>query len=347
MPFREILGQDRVVSLLRRTWRSGRLGQAYCFSGPAGVGKRTTALALAQAVNCLAPVDLAGGEGEPDACGVCRSCRKIAAGQHPDVAVVTPEDKTVISIEQIRDLTARASLCAYEGTTKVWILDPADQMQEPAANAFLKTLEEPSGRSLFLLVTPAVNVLLPTIRSRCQEVRFDLLGEAALRAILVRQGRGPDEAAAAAALAGGSAERALTLDPAEASAARETLIAEWREALGSLPRLLDFGERYANDRARLETDLDALQEVVRDLALVAAGGEAADLLPPERRAAVSGWAGAVTLEVALRLHETVTEARWAMLRKGQPRLVADRMLLRMRDAISKRRQDGHDADRAR
>ena len=100
MPFRDIRGQDRPVRLLQRAWAGGRLAQAYGFTGPPGVGKRTTAVALAQAVKCLSPVT-APSEGEgPDACGACRACTRIAAGQHPDVTLVAPEEKTVITIDR-------------------------------------------------------------------------------------------------------------------------------------------------------------------------------------------------------------------------------------------------------
>jgi DNA polymerase-3 subunit delta' len=134
MPLSALCGQDRAVALLRSAWTGGRLAQAYVFSGPAGVGKRTAALALAQAVNCLSPVSAPAA----DACGACSACRRIAAGRHPDVMLVGPaEDKTVITIDQVRALSGQAGLRAYEGRTKVWILDPADQMQEAAANALL------------------------------------------------------------------------------------------------------------------------------------------------------------------------------------------------------------------
>ena len=92
------------------------MAQAYCFSGPTGVGKRSTAVALAQAVNCLSPVGAPSGEDTPDACGACRACTRIAAGQHPDVTLIAPEEKTVITIDQIRGLAARAGLRAYEGS---------------------------------------------------------------------------------------------------------------------------------------------------------------------------------------------------------------------------------------
>jgi DNA polymerase-3 subunit delta' len=329
MPFQEIVGQERVVDRLRRSWRGGRLAQAYCFTGPAGVGKRTTALALAQAVECRAPLNAEA----PDACGRCPACRKVAAGEHPDVTIVRPSDKTVITIEQIREVAARAALKPYEGTTKVWILDPADQMQEPAANALLKTLEEPLGRSLFVLVTSAVSALLPTIRSRCQEVRFEPLSEAALREILLHHGRAPEDAAAAAALAGGSAERALAVDPAAAQRIWEETVADWWAALASIPRLLEYAERVGKNRATLEAVLEVLGVALRDVAVLAAGIAPA-AVPATRQAALDRVVAALPASRALRLHAAVGEAAVALGRNAQPRFVAERMLFRMRDATT-------------
>ena len=331
MPFREIRGQARAVAQLRQAWAGGRLAQAYCFVGPAGVGKRRTALALAQAVNCLAP---AGGDG-PDACGECRACRRIAAGRHPDVSVVAPEDKSVITIEQIRALTAGAALRPYEGARKVWILDPADAMQEPAANAFLKTLEEPAGASLFVLLVTLLDGLLPTIRSRCQEVRFGPLPEAEIAALLVAEGRSPEAAEAAAALAGGSAERALAMDPAEYREVEERLVGEVWEALGSLLSTLDQAERLAKDRKELEAALAVLLAFTRDLAVAKLGGEAQRLLRSERRAAAERQAAGLSLAAILQIHAAQAEAERALARNANARLTAERMLLRMREAIGR------------
>lgn len=335
MPFREIRGQERAVAQLRRAWAVARLSQAYCFAGPPGVGKRTTALALAQAVNCLAP--LAGGEAEGpgDACGVCVPCRKIARGEHPDVTLVQPEEKTVITIDQIRELRVRAGLRAYEGKAKMWIVDPADLMQEPAANAFLKTLEEPSGVSLFVLVTATPSALLPTIRSRCQGVRFDPLGEEPLREILLGHGRTPEQAAAAAALAGGSAERALALDVAGERALRDRIVSETWGALGSLPGILAQAERLAGDRAGFEAALEALAGVSRDVAVAKVGGGAVALLPPDRRAAAEQLATAHSMAAILTIYAAQVEAQRALARYANPRLTAERMLFRMRQAIGR------------
>jgi DNA polymerase-3 subunit delta' len=334
MPFGEICGQERAVAALRRAWAAGRLAQGYCFAGPPGVGKRTTALALAQAVNCLSP--LRDGAGAPDACGGCRACVRIAAGQHPDVTVLTPaEDKTVITIEQVRDVAARAGMRAYEGSTQVWILDPAERMSEEAANAFLKTLEEPTGARLFILVTATFTALLPTIRSRCQEVRFTLLDETHLRTLLERRGRDPGEAAAAAAAAGGSAERALDPDLADLRAAQGRVVAEVWRALDSVPGVLDQAERLAKDKPALERALEALLAFTREVAVARVADADSALVSAARRVEVDEIAGGISLNGVLEIHEAQREAQQALAWRAQPRFAAERMLLRMRQAVGK------------
>jgi len=339
MPFAEILGQDRAVARLRQAWVTGRLPQAYCFAGPSGVGKRTTALALAQAVNCAAPV--AGGTGADDACGACGACRKIGGGLHPDVVEVRPEGKTVITIDQAREVTGRATLRPYEGRRPVWILDPADRMQEPAANALLKTLEEPAGASLFVLVTAAPSALLPTILSRCQVVRFDSLGEAHLREILARHGRTPEDAAAAAALAGGSAERALALDVAEAHATRDRIVAQVWAALDSPVAILERAEALARDRASLEGALAILAAFTRDLAVAKVAGATAPLVGADRQPETARLAAGTPLSAILEVFAAQVEAQRAVARHANPRLTAERMLLQMRQAIERGQEVVH------
>lgn len=332
MPFREIRGQDRAVGLLRNAWTRRRLAQAYCFTGPPGVGKRTTAIALAQAVNCLSP---AGGPGDEtwDACGTCRACTRIAAGRHPDVTLVAPEEKKVITIDQIRELATRSGLRAYEAMTKVWILDPANEIQEPAANAFLKTLEEPTPGCIFVLVTTAFSALLPTIRSRCHEVRFPPLPDEIVRDILERCGWSAEGAAAAAAAAYGSVERALAMDADDLGGGQARLAEEVWTALGSLPDLLDCAERLAKDPSGLEGALESLMAFTRDAAVARLGTACAGLLSPERRAAVDRIAGGTSLEVVLRMHAAQREAQRALGWHAQPRFAAERMLVTMRAAM--------------
>jgi DNA polymerase-3 subunit delta' len=289
-------------------------------------------VALAQAVNCLAPL---GGpsEDERDACGTCRACARIAAGRHPDVALVAPEEKRVITIDQIRELATRSGLRAYEAAAKVWILDPAHEMQEPAANAFLKTLEEPTAGSIFILVTTTFSGLLPTIRSRCQEIRFAPLSDGDVQDILERSGWSGDAAAMAAAAAGGSVERALAMDADDLRGGRDRLAEDVWGALGSLPDLLECAERLAKNAAGLEAALDTLAAFTRDAAMTKLGAACAPLLSGKRRAAVDRIIGEASLAAILRIHVAQRDAQQALGWHAQPRFAAERMLLSMRGAM--------------
>jgi DNA polymerase III delta' subunit len=161
-----ITGQARVLGLLQRAIERGRVPHAYLFSGPAGAPLVDTATALAAALNC----QTARGQG----CGECDACSKIVQGIHPDVVTLVREGAAnIVPIESVRtQVIGRIGLPPHEADTRVFIIEEATAMAPPAANALLKTLEEPPGRTLFVLCTTAPEQLLPTIRSRCQRVRF-------------------------------------------------------------------------------------------------------------------------------------------------------------------------------
>ncbi len=168
----QVVGQRRVVSLLQRSLEKGILAHAYLFVGPPHVGKMTLALNLAQALNC---------EGADKPCGECLSCQKIAQGKYADVQIIgldcdleTNELKTrtEIGIEQIRQVQHSASLPPFEGKYKVFIIDGAELLSIEAANCLLKTLEEPVGRVVFLLLTTSIGLLPDTVVSRCQQLEL-------------------------------------------------------------------------------------------------------------------------------------------------------------------------------
>src|SRR5512134_1109278 len=145
MNFSEIVGHERPVAILKRVLANGTLAHAYLFSGDEGIGKKMTALALASAVNCL--------ERGPDGgCGACPSCRKVASGGHPDVHLLVP-DGGEIRIDQVRQIQEDLSLRPFEGAGKTLIVDFAERMNPASSNAFLKTLEEPPGEALIILVS--------------------------------------------------------------------------------------------------------------------------------------------------------------------------------------------------
>src|SRR5687768_16197305 len=184
---------------------AGRLPHALLFAGPPGVGKLTQARSVAMRLSCASPSGA-----EP--CGACVSCHKIATGVHPDFAVLRPQGAgQVIAIGEIRDLAARLAYPPHEGAARVVVLDDADRLTVEAANAFLKTLEEPPPRTHFVLVSSAPDRLPATIMSRCQRVLFLPLAPPVLAEILAAAGVAPERAAAVASLAGGSASRALAL----------------------------------------------------------------------------------------------------------------------------------------
>ena len=203
MRLSEFAGLDAKMEPLMRSAQAGRIVHALMFSGPRGTGKRSVARLLAQTLLCKSP-------GERP-CGVCPACKRCAGGTHPDVHTVTPE-KNVIRVEQIRQLTDELSLASYEGGMKIAIVERADTMNESAQNALLKTLEEPSGDALFLLLTDAPGALLPTITSRCLQVRFRCLEPEDCARVLAGRGIGEERARLLAALSQGSVGRALEID---------------------------------------------------------------------------------------------------------------------------------------
>lgn len=163
-----VIGHEWAVSLLQNSLAAGRLPHALLFAGPSQVGKTTLALALASALNCLA---------DERPCGQCRSCRKIAHGTHPDVRVVEAEAgkdgrQGILKIDQVRDMQRQASLAPMEGRYKIFLLRDLELANLPAANALLKTLEEPPPQVILLLTSARPHALLPTIMSRCQIIQL-------------------------------------------------------------------------------------------------------------------------------------------------------------------------------
>lgn len=168
----QVIGQTRIVSLLQRSLETDSLAHAYLFVGPAHVGKMTLALNLAQALNCEAA--------EPP-CGECVSCQKIASAKHADVQIIglshdgnsaETKPRAEISIDQIRQIQHSASLPPFEGKCRVFIIDGAELLSIEAANCLLKTLEEPVGKIVFILLTINEQLLPATVISRCQRVEL-------------------------------------------------------------------------------------------------------------------------------------------------------------------------------
>ena len=193
-----IYGQEGAISFLKETLRRSEVPHALVFTGPRGVGKHTTALIFAAAILCPSV--------KPDG---CPSCLKVARGVHPDLHLVVAEGN-IIRREQITDLERELNRKPAEALRRSAIIDEAEAMNQEAANAFLKTLEEPPPETFIVLVVESKESLLPTVASRCHEVRFSALGKGEIEDFLVsREGLERAEAERLARLSGGIFGRAL------------------------------------------------------------------------------------------------------------------------------------------
>jgi len=323
MTFSSIIGHDRPVSILKRAIQNNAVAHAYLFSGEQGIGKRLTAYAFAAALNC----QTASPEG---GCGVCSSCRKVASGTHPDVHLLSP-DGAEIKIDQVRAAQSELSLKPFEGQKKVLIVDNAEVMNDASQNAFLKTLEEPPGDSLIILISAMPQSFLSTIRSRCQELKFQPLPRPVLAAVLQeKRGLDADDAWFAAAISRGSLGRALDMDVQKEKTDREQFLVLW-EGLGGMrnDEILALADGVAKDREGFDRILDigiewlrdrlVYQETADERLLVFAGG--IDRIRSEQNR--------FSLPKALRDVDLFILSRGLLERRVSAQLVAENLLLKL------------------
>ena len=256
-----IVGHEQIITQLHRAIQSNRIAGAYLFAGATGVGKEAIAIHFAKSINCL--------ESGDNACGTCISCRKTDVGNHPDTQVVSPSGAW-IRIDQIRELQKRIVYRPLEGVRKIVILREAERMNLEAANCLLKTLEEPPAESVLILLTANLDALLPTIRSRCQIIKFNPLPPNELAVYLnERFHLGEREALSVATLAGGAVGKALThlkSHDAEEFEANQHVDEEIPEILTGTDRLAAF--RIAEHFSENPDELDNLVTWYRDLLLL-------------------------------------------------------------------------------
>ena len=337
MPFRDIFGHRRVVSLLSRAVARGSVPPSLLFAGPEGVGKRRVAMALAETLNCLQPTT---GDGlERDACGTCAACRRIARGTHPDVIVLEPGDSGTIKIDPVREIIDRAQYRPFEGRRRAVIVDHADALTDDAQSALLKILEEPPSGSVFLLVTSSPDALLSTVRSRCPRLRFGPLSPGEIADALKRDHEyGDAEARAAAADADGSLGRALEAEAADLTEARSTAQQWLTQAARSgdlstrvqmAQSLFDKKSVPAVDRARLAACLRALSSLLRDLGILSTRADARMLANADLQGALERLAAAYDSTRSMRAFTAVDKALGALERNASPKIVADWLVLQL------------------
>jgi DNA polymerase-3 subunit delta' len=283
--FDQLTGNERVKKLLRRMLGSGRVPGALLFTGEEGVGKKLFALEIAKALNCRTPQGV-------EACGSCPPCvrisrlnfpqsleaedwKKIIWTDHGDVGMVVAP-KRVLQVDQMRDIEREANFRPFEGRARVFLVDDADKLNEQSANALLKSLEEPPPTSHIILITSRPAMLLPTIRSRCQAIRFSPLTTSEIEQHLLKNKLAdPAEAALRARAGNGSIGRALAGDLESFKERRDAML-EVLTALaitGDHSRLLRLAEEMneAKHKDEYEFGLELLETLIRDALMISFG----------------------------------------------------------------------------
>jgi|Deesub1362B_J571_1020462.scaffolds.fasta_scaffold00036_14 DNA polymerase-3 subunit delta' len=179
--FNQVIGHQRQKQILAGSYKRRRVSTSYIFSGESGIGKRLVAREFVKLLNCKSPIET----DMVDACDSCSNCRKITRMIHPDLLTVEPE-KGIIRIDRIREIQEYLTMAPLEGTLKAVVINDAECMNQAAANAFLKTLEEPPPHSLVILITMYPDRLPATVVSRCFHIRFSLLSEKETKEVINR-----------------------------------------------------------------------------------------------------------------------------------------------------------------
>ena len=296
--FDHLAGNQSVKQLFRRMLESRRVPGALLFSGEEGIGKRLFALELAKALNCRAPLGV-------EACGKCAACvriskinfpasanpddlKKILWTDHPDVGLVRPPSR-VFHVVQMRAIEREANYRPFEGAARVFLIDDAHKLNEASSNALLKTLEEPPHTSHVVLITPRPAALLPTIRSRCQAIRFSPLPPDEIEQLLLKNKFAPAaEAWLRARSADGSIGRALTGDLSAFREQRDSMLEVLRAAASTGDRsyLLRAAEQMNDARHKddYESSLDLLEGLIRDAWMLSLGVEERQVVNADLRA---------------------------------------------------------------
>ena len=331
MPFRDVVGHVRLINLLSRSVSGGTLPPSLLFAGPAGTGKHLTALAVAQALNCLTPAN-------GDACGTCPACARIARGVHPDVLLIAPGDNGSIKIEQVRDVIDRAQYRPFEGRRRVVIIDDADALVVPAQNALLKTLEEPTPSSVFILVSARPDMLLLTVLSRCPQLRFRPLSADEIAAALMARGHKEAEARAVAATADGSLGQALQASAGDLVESRDLAQKVLAQAaaqpdpgrrIESARELLTKPATGMSEREQLATHLRAMSVLLRDVEVLATGADERVLANADVRPMLERLSAAYRGERGTRAFAAIDRALLALQRNAGVKLVADWLVLQL------------------
>jgi DNA polymerase-3 subunit delta' len=322
-PFKvQVIGHEWALDLLERQHAAGRIPQALLLTGPPNVGKSTLARFLAQRLNC---------QGTPQPCGQCASCRKIISGNHPDVRILDSDDQA-LKIDDIRNLQRELSLSPNEGQYRVVALCNFERATQSAANALLKTLEEPASQVVLALTAGDPGALLPTIVSRCQMLALRPLSTPTVAKALQDYWQAtPEQAELLAQLAAGRlgwAVRALT--DQELLARRERYLQELVELLGSgRAERLAYAHQLSREGVMLREVLTLWLTIWRDLLLLQSGAAQTKIMNLDWRDRLQALARRSNLTQASEMVACLRTALINLERNVNPRLNLEVLLLKL------------------
>jgi DNA polymerase III subunit delta' len=333
MPFSAIIGHRSTIASLQTAAARQRLAHAYLFHGEEAIGKRATALLFAQALLCeRMPPDI-----ELDSCGQCRSCHQVDVRTHPDYFVVEPDRELAtpqIKIEQIREIEHQIMYRPLAGDRKVCMIDDADRLTIGAANALLKTLEEPPDHSLFLLITSRPASLPATIRSRCQALRFATPARTDVEAALIlKREMPPADARFLAMICDGRLGEALSTDLKTVRSQQQELVELVSpNFLRSVTNVLTAAESLAKADRAADT-LSWIARWIRDLIIVQVRGDREQLLCVDHLSSLERDARQASTDALLDLLRDIEHTQQQTTRHLNLQMALENVLLRLRDAL--------------
>ena len=319
-----ILGHEWAVEMLQQHISRDALRHAYLFSGPPGLGRRTLALRLAQALNCTQPV----APGQPCG-GVCRDCRQIEAMRHPDLSIVQAETEGgTLKVDQVREIRRALALKPYQGYYRVALFLRFQEASEGAANALLKTLEEAPGYAILILTADAPEQLLPTITSRCEVLRLRPLSIETIETHLLSHGAEAERAHLIAHISGGRPGYALQmLNDESALELRAERLSNLGQLLSSTRvQKFNYAEKMAKDKESMRQTLLVWLSYWRDVLLHASGAKT-PIANIDQSETVTLLANRLELGKARRVVQNLELALKRLERNINPRLLAEVLLL--------------------
>ena len=309
MSFKDVLGHSKSIERLKRAIKTDKVFHSYLFWGNEGIGKKHVAFQFAKVLNCLQR-----GTEKEDACDRCPSCKKIDHRLHPDVLLIEPEGQT-LKVDQVRQMQRDLAYRPYEGERRVCILAAADRMAPNMSNTLLKTLEEPPLHTVIILLANNPKLLLPTILSRCQPVRFHPLPIPLVSNWLVEQkGLNEEEAHLLASLSEGSPGKALEIQEEIRQVPREELLVSWLGKKSfTFEKMEHWAESLPSQRENLLLILEVAKTLLRDLIIVKSLRHGPKLihsdLSPQMETLAAVWSISSLLKRMEILHQTTLAIR--------------------------------------